>query len=606
MSTLTNGLAPVKMVPNIGIRRPSTGQNIFKPKVDKYVLQQLNYPYQVSDPDDKFFSKRLFDDEFRFTAGKMNALDKDYKEFLEAGDNKRDDSSRFTLETLIDKKNEIEKFYEVKNLLSKEKLSFIQKTLLSNNGILVYAFCRKVFSSTPLNSPEAIVKSILDKSEKGILNEIGTEVIRGATSQMIKDMKIETGTISRVADAIVDTLDGKLVSFKDGKFSDFISGMIKSSVYNADYLEIIDTVKDELGIKETDYPSLISYMKKSSIPVTEDNAAQYLSIALHHLKNDNLNYGVQSTDASADLDFSVTYFEDDALANEIVRENIECSAQLFYVMTLMDELEIYNAVHHIISKYLPSGNVDVRDRELLQDLQLYTFNEEFRDLKNGRIYKKTRTEGRHMFYQQVFNYGSAAVMDGMIRNSDFNHLWESLLLAAIEYIDKSEDSENQAFVSTQKIIQAVEDLQYNLSAHCTGMSKVAAPIINKELTFVVERILKNKEIATQINPMSSASFWKLIEKVVGDMRGRLPNVSALRNKAIFGHKILQTIANFIPGFLDDETRFLDFVSTIEAFIIANSQLEAQYDTSNDEDDDQDGLDEFEYMDTGEDADDWDF
>ncbi len=38
-------------------------------------------------------------------------------------------------------------------------------------------------------------------------------------------------------------------------------------------------------------------------------------------------------------------------------------------------------------------------------------------------------------------------------------------------------------------MQAVEDLQYDLSAHCIGMATVATPMIYAELNFIIRRFL---------------------------------------------------------------------------------------------------------------------
>jgi hypothetical protein len=89
------------------------------------------------------------------------------------------------------------------------------------------------------------------------------------------------------------------------------------------------------------------------------------------------------------------------------------------------------------------------------------------------------------------------------------------------------------------------------------------------------------------------------------MRGRVPNVSALRNKAVFGHQILLTIANYRHGDLEGQ-KMLDFIATIEAFIIANSQLESQDKERMNDGQDKEDLSDFEYMDGGDDSEDWDF
>lgn len=379
-------------------------------------------------------------------------------------------------------------------------------------------------------------------------------------------------------DNIISTIKDANLSFAKGIFYSKVKDIINEQLNYDEELSIINdpATVQKFGITEKDKPALLNFLKNSNIKINKGNADFYIPIALSNLKNSNLSYSNLYSSTSNDLDFAVNYYGDDASTLQFIKENIVCAAQLFYVMTLGDELEIFNVINRIVTRYLPSGKVDIRSKDTLQNLQLYVFSENFRDLKDGTLYKKTMPEERKMFYTQVFNIGNGQTLEGMAVNNDFSILWEILMAEVVKYIDKIERSENpQLFVSRQNIFQAIEDLQYNLSAHCTGMAKVVAPVINKELDFVIEKFLKNEEIIQQLAFSNSGSFWKVIERVLHDMRSDIPNVTALRNKAVSGHKIITTIANYTPSLLDNDTDFSEFISTVEAFIIANSQLENQ-------------------------------
>jgi hypothetical protein len=294
-----------------------------------------------------------------------------------------------------------------------------------------------------------------------------------------------------------------------------------------------------------------------------------------------ISFGGQGATDTDGSDFSVQYYDDEKSTLVYNKESVLCAAQLYYVMTLGDELDIFNTVNIILSKHLPAGDVDITSKELLSDLQLYVFNDSFRDLKDGTLFNRTQPEERRMFYRQVFNAGDAETVEGMALNPDWNILWGTLMEKTVEYISKVERSENpEFFVSRQPIFQALEDIQYNLSTHCVGMAKVAAPVINKELDFVVQKILMNEEIRKQLAPNGNASFWKVIENVQRGQNGEVPNVAALRNKAVFGHKILSIVAEYTPDLLDNDVEFGKFISTVEAYIIANSQLEAAAEPGN--------------------------
>ena len=117
-------------------------------------------------------------------------------------------------------------------------------------------------------------------------------------------------------------------------------------------------------------------------------------------------------------------------------------------------------------------------RGMREDLALYVLDGQFRDLKTGRIARRVPRAEREMFYRQLFGVGNAQVTDGMRVNREFARLWAVLMTEVARYISKVEESPNATgLVSKQRVLQAIEDLQYNLSAHCVGMTKVAAPVI---------------------------------------------------------------------------------------------------------------------------------
>lgn len=475
---------------------------------------------------------------------------------------------------LIDQKGDTALFYEVQEYVSTNKLSFNANRLLKDRPVLEFLFCVAKYAKR-LNSSAAIFKYVANEVDGGI-KAIYDYVVHKTILQVVDDNKIEVGHMPTFEALVIPKLQSRNISFAEGVFSKELKNAIQKFVYDQKELELINAVRDALNIEEEDIPALVAYIKKSKITIDKDNAQYYLSIALAQIRNNSLNYPFSATDTTAvdAEDFSVTYYDDDKSTLQIEKENIMCAAQLFYVMTLGDELEIFNVIDLITTKYLPAGKLDIRDRNVLQDLQLYVLSDNIRDVKTNAIYKRTNPEDRRVFYRQVFDMGNSETADGMVTNSDFKTLWEILLNETVKYIGKVEQSENpQLYVSRQNIFQAIEDLQYNLSTNCTGMAKVMAPIINKELDFVVERFLKKEDITRQLAFNNSGSFWKVIERVLRDARGETPNVAALRNKAVFGHKILTMIANYTPATLNDDTNFSDFVATVEAFIIAASQLE---------------------------------
>src|SRR5690606_26171663 len=58
---------------------------------------------------------------------------------------------------------------------------------------------------------------------------------------------------------------------------------------------------------------------------------------------------------------------------------------------------------------------------------------------------------------------------------------------------------------------------------------------------------------------------------VEEVRG-MHDFTPLRNKGKLGHAILSTIATATPALLEDQIKFEQFISTVEAFIVAEDQL----------------------------------
>src|SRR5262249_4136564 len=148
------------------------------------------------------------------------------------------------------------------------------------------------------------------------------------------------------------------------------------------------------------------------------------------------------------------------------------------------------------------GGIEIQDSQLRDDLQMYVFSNKFTDLKTKKLVDRTRPAERRMFYMQVFNWGNTQTTEDVIVNSDYPRLWKVLMLESAKYLERAQASPNpDSYVSRQNVMQAVEDLQYNLSTHCTGMANVISPLIYAELNFVIQRIFMHKEILRQVVPV---------------------------------------------------------------------------------------------------------
>jgi hypothetical protein len=242
-------------------------------------------------------------------------------------------------------------------------------------------------------------------------------------------------------------------------------------------------------------------------------------------------------------------------------------------MVLGDELDVFSAVNFFTHKYLIRGNIEIADSRLRDDLQLYVFSNKFTDLKTNAINDRSRPSERRMFYRQVFDWGRGPTTDDMIVNQEFPKLWKVLILESAKYLERAQISPNpDSYVSRQNVMQAVEDLQYNLSTHCIGMANVITPLIYAELNFVIQRIFMHEEVLRQIVPQGG-TWWRVVEALYIGMKNSRPRSTVLYNKAKLGDSILRAIADYNPSTFENDGPFASFISDVEAFITTQSILQ---------------------------------
>ena len=392
--------------------------------------------------------------------------------------------------------------------------------------------------------------------------------------------KIDDDTYSLFA-----SLAGLDISFASGTFRSKIVSTTKTYLYSNPYLDWINdwvTANPNTVIPEDTKPGIIqfikSYNKANGLQIDADSIGVFIPPILAQLNGQavlaaNDMADDYEGDVVADEDFDVDFIESDQDALQVNVSNVKCAAQLYYSMILGDELDVFNVVNYFTHKYLVRGGMEIKDRRLREDLQMYVFSNKFPDLGTGREMERTRPAERMMFYKQVFNYGSTKVTDDLIVNDEFNKLWKVLILESAKYLERAQESPNPInFVSKQNVIQSVEDLQYNLSTHCTGMVNVITPIIYKELNFVIRRIFMHKEVMNQVVP-SGGSWWRVVENLYASMRSKRMKTTVINSKAENGHAIIKAIADYNLSTFQNENYFSSFITLVDTFITTQSILQ---------------------------------
>ncbi|MFT3877534.1 MAG: hypothetical protein QM708_14105 [Propioniciclava sp.] len=369
---------------------------------------------------------------------------------------------------------------------------------------------------------------------------------------------------------LVAALRASEALFTAAGFPDAMLSLVKTDLAESKFDDII--VASKVSVPAELRPRLIALLNAAPVTVTEENAAYMVPLYLAKAASAE-PLAAPSTDP-----FGVTFYGDDAASSSVNSAAVKCAAQLYYVMTLGDELGLFEAMRYFTDSYLYHDGLAVEDPVLRKDLEDYVFSGRFPviDYRTGQIDKvnATREPLRRAYYRQVFNSGSAPTAGDAPVNDEFLRLWKILILESARYLERAQVSPNpDNFVSRQNVMQAVEDLQYNLSSNCVGLATVMTPLMNAELDFLVTRIFQHPEIRSHVVP-GGGSWLKVVEKLAV-ARGARARVSVLNNKARLGYTLINQIADYTAWSFEQDGPFSEFISNVDAFITTQSILQEQ-------------------------------
>lgn len=416
------------------------------------------------------------------------------------------------------------------------------------------------------------LKNFILSNMAGAKNVVNYAIVSAART-IIDQEKLKVPHYNEDDSLIVAEIKAAGLSLSSASFKTTLQKRIDDYIFNGNESRLIDSAGIGVlpsGIK----PLLIKYIKHSPVPITEQNVQFFLPLFISQIKGTSEIADPTEVDTEeSDKDFDVQFLEDDTSFIKISKSAVKCAAQMYYVMILGDELGVFNTVNYFTHKYLIRGGIEIQDSRLREDLQMYVFSNRFTDLKTKKIVDRTRPAEQQMFYRQVFDYGNAQITDDFILNKEFTKLWKVLILESAKYLERAQASFNpDSYVSRQNVMQAVEDLQYNLSTHCTGMANVITPLINAELNFVIQRIFMHPEILRQIVP-AGGTWWRVVETLYMGMKNMRPKATVLYNKAKLGYEIIRSIADYNPATFEDDRNFSAFISNVDAFITTQSILQ---------------------------------
>lgn len=431
--------------------------------------------------------------------------------------------------------------------------------------------------------------------DKGAKNVVNYALVSAART-IIDRKKLDVPNPNHDDSAMFKALKAKGIPLTANSFSKGVLSVVETFVFNKDELDLIESVRVKLDlgeIPEDIKTELIKYMRNSVIPIVAGNADDFIPAFIAQIQSGTLSADAVDTEIpQTDQDFQVEYLEDDAAELEVSRSAVLCASQLYFSMILGEEMKVFDCAKQLTHKYLVRKNIDLQDRKLRENLQNYVFFRKFTAPATKKTLECVREAERQMFYRQVFNAGTGRTTEDVIVNREFPRLWKILMLESARYLERGQASPNpENFVSRQNVKQAVEDLQYNLSIHCTGMATVITPLIYAELDFVTRRIFDHPVIRRHVAP-SGGSWLKVVEEIYTDMMRARPKASVIYNKAKLGHEILVDVANYNSATFEDPDVFSSFIRRVDSFITTQSILqESLKDDLTEGDDEGEDLDE---------------
>lgn len=459
------------------------------------------------------------------------------------------------------------------------KLDANARAVLQGRFNIIDFLVARAYHIGGLRDPKALYNYIVGNRE-GVRAVVGYVAVSAART-LIAKQKLRVPNYHEDGGAFTLRVKAKAISLSDAGFEKAVKTIADDLMYNAEANKLLE--KSKLGpIPDEIRPTLIQLIQGFRIPLSADNIDVFLPGLIIQAYDD---VAAESLDEPAeagvqDRGYQVQFHDVADPEVDINRDAVHYAAQLFHAMVIGEELGVFDAFQYLLhSRMIVGGGMEVRDQRLRADLRLYTLSNQFLDLgRPGRPQEeRTRPSERKMFARMVFAQGDGQLMEGMPENVEFRQLWEVLMLESARYLERAQESYNPgSFVSKQNVMQAVEDLQYNLSTHCVGWPQVMAPAIDAELNFVLKRFIQNEKIAQQVLP-AGGSWKRVIDKLNAERPRKypIPAAALLYAKATQGMQILEAVADYSPAEFEDDRAFSGFISLVDAYITTESKLQSR-------------------------------
>jgi hypothetical protein len=261
-------------------------------------------------------------------------------------------------------------------------------------------------------------------------------------------------------------------------------------------------------------------------------------------------------------DFEVDLFESDS-TQIVLADNIKAAGALMWCYDIGERLGVYKLTDALVYRWW-TGMLDFGDTDLTSELYRYY------KLRDDR----PTEEERFLLYRRILDVGGATVGDRVVVNEDFPALWRTLMEEVATYIDRTESSFRKR-VNRQGVVQAITEVQYNLTERMAGMALTQVTEMYNQLRQTEADsgvlggldIMNHPEVIGQLSSGRRRDLWSVIERLAKEEFGVSPNVSALRTSAVEGFKVVEFIATFQPGQFDED-EFESFVDSAKSWILS--------------------------------------
>lgn len=250
----------------------------------------------------------------------------------------------------------------------------------------------------------------------------------------------------------------------------------------------------------------------------------------------------------------------------VLPESILAAGAIDYVYELGERMGVFRLTEALVLNWA-AGSIDVSGGESAGKLYRYWKLVDDRSDENDR----------GMLYKRVLNKGAATLVNRMVANEYFPHLWGNLMNEVATFIDKSERLEtgrsDATPVSPGPIHQAIKELQYNLTEYCSGMAFMQVRELYAQLQQAFD-ILRDPDIIAHFGGPRRRNMWTAIEQLSKQEFQRAVPVGPLLRVAVDGNRIFQLCAAFEESAFPPD-RLTALVDSCESYIINSATVDSR-------------------------------